>query len=624
MKTVRIITIIFMTIMLGFTTTFTYAESPAYKSRSDIPPEYKWNLQTLYTSETQWKQDVHMAKKLADTFANKEEKLDSDKQIQTLLEDYFELFRLMEKIFVFSRINLDVDISNTSAQALSDEGQNMMMYVVERTAWFSNELQAIEKDKWDSLMKSPKLKPYYNHLIDTYEEKVHSLPPEMEKMLIKTMPIVNAPSELFTMMSKDLVLPSFTVKDKVYEMSAPLYSVYMSSKDREVRKTAFQTYYHTLENYQDTFASMLANIVKANNFFATTRKYPSSLEAHLEGNDIDPKVYTQLIETVEDGLPLLQRYLKLKEKYVGIDSMHMYDLSAPSPFTPEEKIPYEEAKEIVVKGLSPIGDIYLKVLSKGLTSNWVDVYNTPGKATGAYQIGSYDSHPFVLLNYQGLPSDVLTLAHEMGHAMHSYFSNKNQPYQDARYVTFTAEVSSTLQEHLLHKQLMDEATTKEEKLHALYQYLEDFRVTLFRQTQFAEFEKIIHEMGQKEESLHADAIKAVYFDLNEKYYGKSIKVDEEIAMEWARVPHFFHSSFYTYQYATSFAASAALAEQLEEGGADAQNKILTELFSSGGSLSPIEILKRAGVDMSKKEPIEESLKRYEELVDEFEELLNNG
>jgi oligoendopeptidase F len=624
MKTTRIITTIFMTIMLGFTSTFTYAESPAYKSRSEIPSEYKWNLQTLYKNETQWKQDVYKAKKLADRFAKKEEKLDSDKQILHLLEDYFELFRLMEKIFVYSRINLDVDISNTSAQALSDEGQNMMMYVVERTAWFSNELQAIDKDKWDSLMESPKLKQYYNHLKDTYDEKIHSLPPEMEKMLIKTMPFVNAPSELFKMMSKDLVLPNFTIRDKVYEMSAPLYSVYMSSNDREVRKAAFQTYYHTLENYQDTFASMLANIVKANNFFASTRNYPSSLEAHLEGNDIDPKVYTQLIETVEGGLPLLHRYLKLKEKYVGIDAMHMYDLSAPSPYTPDEKIPYEDAKDIVIKGLSPIGETYLKTLTKGLSSNWVDVYNTPGKATGAYQIGSYDSHPFVLLNYQGLPSDVLTLAHEMGHAMHSYFSNKNQRYQDARYVTFTAEVSSTLQEHLLHKQLMDEAKTKEEKLHALYQYLEDFRVTLFRQTQFAEFEKIMHEMGQKEESLHADAIKSVYFDLNKKYYGKSIEVDKEIAMEWARVPHFFHSSFYTYQYATSFAASAALAEQLEAGGADAQNKILKELFSSGGSLPPIEILKRAGVDMSKKKPIEESLKRYEELVDEFEELLNNG
>lgn len=621
MKTTRIITTLLITVILGFTTNLTYAENPAYKSRSEIPSEYKWNLQTLYKNETQWKQDVYKARKLADRFAKKEEKLESDKQILHLLEDYFELFRLMERIFVYSRINLDVDISNTSAQALSDEGQNMMMYVVERTAWFSNELQAIDKDKWDSLMKSPKLEAYYKHLNDTYDEKMHSLPPEMEKMLIKTMPIVNAPSELFTMMSKDLVLPSFTVKEKSYEMSAPLYSVYMSSKDREVRKAAFQTYYQTLGNYQDTFASMLANIVRANNFFATTRNYPSSLDAHLEGNDVDPKVYTQLIDTVEEGLPLLHKYLKLKEKYVGIDAMHMYDLSAPSPFTQEEKIPYEEAKDMVIKGLSPLGETYLKALSNGLSSNWVDVYNTPGKATGAYQIGSYDSHPFVLLNFQGLPSDVLTLAHEMGHAMHSYFSNKNQPYQDARYVTFTAEVSSTLQEHLLHKQLMDEAKTKEERLHALYQYLEDFRVTLFRQTQFAEFEKIIHEMGQKEEPLHADAIKSVYYDLNKKYYGKCIEVDKEIAMEWARVPHFFHSSFYTYQYATSFAASAALAEQLEAGGAEAQNKILKELFSSGGSLPPIEILKRAGVDMSKKEPIEESLKRYEELVNEFEELL---
>jgi oligoendopeptidase F len=623
MKKKQKLTTIILAIMLCFTATITKAESPAYQTRAEIPVDLKWNLHTLYKNESAWKQDVQKVKKLAERFAKKEQVLESEKQILSVLEDYFQLYRLVEKVYVYSRLNLDIDLSNTAAQALSDEGQNMMMYAVERTAWLSNELQAIDKDKWKKLIKSEKLKPYYNFLIETYEEKQHSLPPEMEKMLIKTMPIVKAPSELFTMMSKDLMLPNFTVQEKEYPMSAPLYAVYMTSKNREVRKGAFQTYYKTLENYQDTFASMLANIVKANNFFAATRQYPSSLEAHLERSDVDPKVYTQLIETVEEGLPLLHKYLTLKEKYAGIDSMHMYDLSAPSPFTVEDKIPYETAKDIVIKGLSPLGEAYLKTLSHGLNTNWVDVYSTPGKATGAYQISSYDTHPFVLLNYQGLPSDVLTLAHEMGHAMHSYFSNKNQVYQDARYVTFTAEVSSTLQEHLLHKQLMDEAKTKEEKLHALYQYLEDFRVTLFRQTQFAEFEKIIHEMGQNEEPLHAEALKAVYYNLNKKYYGKSIEVDKEIAMEWARVPHFFHSSFYTYQYATSFAASAALAQQLEEDGAEAQTRILKELFSSGGSLPPLEILKRAGVDMSKKAPIEESLKRYEELINEFEELLES-
>ncbi|CAG9621483.1 oligoendopeptidase F [Sutcliffiella rhizosphaerae] len=623
MRVMRRIVITVFSVVLCLNAMTVQSESHTFKSRADIPDEYKWNLQNLYNNEKEWRQDVQQVKKMAEKFSKKEEKLTNDKQILKLLKEYFTLSQKIEKIFVFSRINLDVDIGNTKAQALSEEGQNMMMYVVERTAWFSNEIQSMEDNHWAEVMQSQILKPYQSFLKETYDEKIHSLSPEMEKMLIKTMPMVNAPSELFTMMSKDLVLPSFTIEEKEYELTAPLYTKYMTGKNRKVREAAFKTYYGTLEKYQDSFASMLSNVVKGNNFFATARQYSSSLEAHLERNQVDPKVYDQLIETVEDGLPLLHRYLKLKEKYIGIDSMQMYDLSAPSPYTKTERIPYEEAKEIVVKGLAPIGTNYVKELSKGLDSKWVDVYHTPGKATGAYQIGSFDSHPYVLMNYQGLQNDVLTLAHEMGHAMHSYFSNKNQPYHDARYVTFTAEVASTLQEHLLHKQLLKEATTKEEKLHALYQYLEDFRVTLFRQTQFAEFEKIIHEMGQNEEPLHAEALKKVYLDLNKKYYGKGMEVNNEIAMEWARVPHFFHSSFYTYQYATSFAASAALAEQLEEDGIKAQKRIQYELFSSGGSLPPLEILQRTGVDMSKKQPIVESLNRYEELLNEFEKLLKS-
>ncbi|QFT89701.1 Oligoendopeptidase F, plasmid [Bacillus sp. THAF10] len=623
MKVAKMLVGIIMGVVLSLQPLLIHAEGQSYKTRAEIPQEYKWDLQTLYKKESAWKKDVQQVKKMAEQFKRKEEKIVHEDQLHSLLKEYFALSRKMEKIFVYARINLDVNISDTKAQALAEEGENMMLYVVERTAWFSNEIQEVDKEKWAELMQSETLQPYRNFLKETYDEKNHSLPPDMEQMLIKTLPMVNAPSELFKMMSKDLVLPSFKVNEKEYELSAPLYAGYMSGKNRDIREAAFKTYYGTLEKYQDTFASMLSNTVKANNFFASTRKYPSSLEAHLEGNQVDPKVYDQLIDTVEEGLPLLHRYLKLKEKYVGIDNMHMYDLSAPSPYTKEEKVPYEVAKKTVINGLAPIGSDYTKALSAGLNANWVDVYHTSGKATGAYQIGSFDSHPYVLMNYQGLPSDVLTLAHEMGHAMHSYFSNKNQPYQDARYVTFTAEVASTLHEHLLHKQLMEEAKTKEEKLHALYQYLEDFRVTLFRQTQFAEFEKIIHQLAQEEQPLHAEALKKTYYDLNKKYYGEAVEVDQEISMEWARVPHFFHSSFYTYQYATSFAASAALAEQLEEEGARAQERIRKELFSAGGSHPPIEILKRAGVDMSKKEPIEESLKRYEELINEFEKLLES-
>ncbi|WP_096153506.1 MULTISPECIES: oligoendopeptidase F [Bacillus] len=594
-----------------------------YSTRDEIPVQYKWNLTKLYKDEASFQKDVKKLKKLADTFSKKEKAINLDDHLESLLQEYFQLYRLFEKVYVYARLSFDVNMSDPTAQQRSNELDAVSVYVVERTNWFSNEIQAIPKKEWKKLISSNLLQPYTYYLKEVYEEKDHSLPKEVEDILIQTMPFLHAPSEIFTMMSKDLQLPSFKVKEEEYYLTPQMYNVYMSSDDRELRLAAFTSYYDTLGKYQDSFATILANIVKANNFFATTKKYDSALEASLVSKDIDPKVYTELINTVNDYLPLFHRYLLLKQKYTGLDEMYVYDLGAPPKTTVREaEVPIEEARKLVKDGLDPLGEEYTKKIEYAFDNNWIDVFTTKGKATGGYQLSFYDGDPSILINYQGSHQDVMTLAHELGHALHSYQSNKSQPYHNARYVTFTAEVASTLNEHLLHQKWINEAKSKEEKLQAMYRYLEDFRVTLFRQTQFAEFEKEIHETLQNGESLHAEAIKDIYFSLVEKYFGKDVKMDERVAMEWARVPHFFHSSFYTYQYATSFAASAALAEQLKEEGEDARTRISDNLLAAGGSKPPVDILKDAGVDMSNKKPIVQTMKRFEQLLDEFEEMLN--
>ncbi|AST92421.1 MULTISPECIES: oligoendopeptidase F [Sutcliffiella] len=590
-------------------------------TRDQAEDKYKWDLASIYKDEKEWRKDLKLAEKLANKFAKEEKPIESAKQLQKLLEQYFTINQIFEKAYVYSKLLFDVDMGNPYAMELSNEIEKMTVTIVQQTNWFTNAIQDIDKKSWKSIVTHKDLEEYRYFLEQVYNGKEHALPKESEEVLIEAMPFLHASNEIFTMISKDLQLPNIRVNEQEYTLTPQTYSVYMTSNDRSLRKAAFETYYETLSQYEDSFASILANIIKANNFFAKTKKYNSALQASLESKEIEPKVYEKLIKTVDQHLPLFHRYLKLKQQFLQLDNMELYDLAAPSPIKEEKEISYEEAQQIVLKGLAPLGNDYTNIVEKGLKERWVDVYPNKGKATGAYQLGAFAIHPFILLNYQGLQHDVMTLAHEFGHAAHSYFSNENQPYQDAQYVTFTAEVASTLNEHLLHQQFIENAKTKEEKLLALYKYLEDFRVTLFRQTQFAEFEKAVHEAGQNGEALHADKIKEIYLNIVNKHFGKVMDIDDKIAMEWARVPHFFHSSFYTYQYATSFAASAALAEQLKEENGEAQKRIIDKLLSSGGSKPPIQILKETGVDMSNPKPIKQTMRRFEQLLDEFEQLL---
>lgn len=602
----------------------TVEKNPVYKSRSEIPDQYKWKLDHIYPTKDEWLKDVKKVESAADTFATFQGKLGaSEKNLLKALQLYSDLMRTHDKAYVYAKMSMDANTANADLQELSDRAEKMSLYVKEKTAWFTPELIAIPEKSWKKYLSVPELAAYKVFIEDQLRTKKHTLSKEMEELLAQASPLANTPEDIYRMISKDVKFPVIkNEKGEETQLTRANFVALMDNKNPEIRRETFKAYYSTLQNYQDSFAQALAGKIKATNFYAKARKYPNAMEASLTANNVPTKVYDELIDTVNANLPVFHRYLELKKKMLGLKEMHMYDLylTAAQP-TDQRYIPYEEAKGIVLDGLKPLGEEYTNVLKDAFSNGWVDVYSTDDKRTGAYQWGAYDTHPYLLLNYQGTQDDVSTIAHELGHAMQSYFTNQKQPYLYSNYPIFTAEVASTMNETLLFKSLYAKAKTKQEKMFLLDQYLENFRTTLFRQTQFAEFEKVIHEKEQAGESLNAEAMKKIYLDINKKYYGNAVVSDEEIAMEWARVPHFYYN-FYVYQYATSFAASVALAKQILDEGKPAVDRIRNNFLAAGNSAPPIEILKAAGVDMSTSKPIEQAMKVFEENLTELEKLVD--
>lgn len=600
------------------------AEKPSYQTRAEIPDAYKWKLDDIYPTVKEWEKDVAKVETLANAFTKHKGKLGtSSATMQAAFDDYVELMRLNDKAYVYANMSLDVNSANPDLQKLGDRAEKMYTLVTEKTSWVQPEIVAIPDGKIKSLLSKKELEPYKLFIEDMLRTKPYSLSADMEQLLAKSSPLGGAPTNIYSMLSKDVRFPK--IKDetgKEVQLTRANFISYMESKDQNVRREAFKAYYGALIDFQDSFASTLAAKVKGDNFYAAVRNYDSALEASLTPNNVPTKVYDELIDTVNDNLPLLHRYISLKKKMLGVKELHMYDIYVPIVPSDDKYISFDEGKKIVVNGLGVMGDDYVKAMSDGLDGGWVDVYSTDDKRTGAYQWGAYDTHPYVLLNHQGTLDDVYTIAHEMGHAMQSYYTNKNQPYISSNYPTFTAEVASTMNETLLFKSMYAKAKTKEEKMYLLNHYLENFRSTLFRQTQFAEFERAIHEKEQAGESLNAEAIKKIYLDINKKYYGKDMVSDEEIGMEWARVSHFYNYKYYVYQYSTSFAAAQALAKQIMDEGQPAVDRVRKNFLEAGNSAPPIEVLKAAGVDMSTSQPIEQAMEIFEETLNELEKLVN--
>lgn len=592
--------------------------------RDQISTEYKWHLEDIYANDTAWESDYNKVKSLIPKLAQYKGTLNqAPKQLLECLQLRDEVGMLLEKLFPYARMHQDENTADSKYQSLTGKAHLLASEASTASAFIEPEILSLSPEQLTQFRQQEQGLAIYAYYLDKLSrEKQHILSPKEEELLSAMSQTTATPSTVFNMLSSaDMKFPEITDEQgKKVTLSEGRYSTYLRSHNRQVRQQAFTGLLNTYSQYRNTLAATLDGQVKQHVFFAQTRHYASPLEASLSGNDIPVAVYDNLITTVNNQLDPLHRYVALKKKALGLKEIHMYDLYVPLAKDVEIKVPYAKGLDLVRQALSPLGEDYLAKLNQGFSSGWIDVYENKGKRSGAYSWGVYGVHPFVLLNYNDRFGDVSTVAHEMGHALHSYYSQANQPYPTADYVIFTAETASTTNEVLLIDYMLKHTKDKQEKLYLLNQYLENIRTTVYRQTMFAEFEKAIHEKSQQGETLTADLMEQLYHELNVKYFGPDMVVDKEIDIEWARIPHFYNN-FYVYQYATGYSAATALAEQVQKEGKPAQERYINNFLKAGGSDAPIEILKRGGVDMSSPAPIEITLKKFNTLLDELETLL---
>ena len=592
-------------------------------ARSEIAEADKWALEDLFLTDADWKAAVkQLEEQLAQLKGYAGKVSASADALYAYLTLADETENLFEKVLVYSNEKMHEDMGNSTYQGYAAQAQAAATRLSAAEAFFEPELLAMEESRLQGFLKEdPKLEKYRLLIDRIWRRKEHTLSAAGEEILAKTYEMATAPDDIFSMFN-DADAKFGTIRDengKEVELTHGRFGGFMESSDRRVRKEAFEALYQTYDQFKNTLAATYSANVKKAKFYADVRKYPSALAAALAPGNIPTEVYDNLIETVHCFLPAMYRYVALRKRALGVEELHMYDVYVPLVADQTKKIPFAEAKEIVKRGLAPMGEEYVSHLEEGFDHRWIDVYENRGKRSGAYSWGAYGTHPYVLLNYQGKLDDVFTLAHEMGHALHSWYSNANQPYVYSGYLIFVAEVASTCNESLLMQYLLKERKDKKEKAYLLNHFIDQFKGTLFRQTMFAEFEKITHEMYAKGESLTAERLCAVYMDLNRKYFGEEMVSDPQIALEWARIPHFY-TEFYVYQYATGFSCAIALSKRILEMG-EAGVADYMKFLKGGCSKDPIELLKMAGVDISTPKPVEDALQLFEELVSDLEDLL---
>lgn len=592
-------------------------------ARSEIAEADKWALEDLFLTDADWEAAVkQLEEQLAQLKGYAGKVSASADALYAYLTLADETENLFEKVLVYSNEKMHEDMGNSTYQGYAAQAQAAATRLSAAEAFFEPELLAMEESRLQGFLKEdPKLEKYRLLIDRIWRRKEHTLSAAGEEILAKTYEMATAPDDIFSMFN-DADAKFGTIRDengKEVELTHGRFGGFMESSDRRVRKEAFEALYQIYDQFKNTLAATYSANVKKAKFYADVRKYPSALAAALAPGNIPTEVYDNLIETVHRFLPAMYRYVALRKRALGVEELHMYDVYVPLVADQTKKIPFAEAKEIVERGLAPMGEEYVSHLEEGFDHRWIDVYENRGKRSGAYSWGAYGTHPYVLLNYQGKLDDVFTLAHEMGHALHSWYSNENQPYVYSGYLIFVAEVASTCNESLLMQYLLKESKDKKEKAYLLNHFIDQFKGTLFRQTMFAEFEKITHEMYAKGESLTAERLCAVYMDLNRKYFGEEMVSDPQIALEWARIPHFY-TEFYVYQYATGFSCAIALSKRILEMG-EAGVADYMKFLKGGCSKDPIELLKMAGVDISTPKPVEDALQLFEELVSELEELL---
>ena len=600
------------------------AETKRIPERSEIAEQDKWAIHDIYATDELWEADLQKAKDLIPTVSAFAGKLGGS--AQNLL-DYMKLTEeiavLADALGNYAMRRSDEDARVSKYQAMV--GSLMSTYVaLEAASSFSTpEIMAISDETMEKFYaEQPALERYRRYLNNIRRRRAHVLTPAEEKLLAAAGEMANAPDTIYGMFNDaDVTFPdAIDSEGNHHPLSQGTYISYMESSDRALRKSAFENLYRTYGSYKNTISAILSAQVKQLQFFADARKYSSAMEASLDATNVPTTVYTNLIEAVHKNMDKMYRYVALRKKLLGVDELHMYDIYTPLVEDVAKKASIDEAKQTVYDALAPLGEEYRKVLKQGFDSRWIDIYENAGKRSGAYSAGAR-VHPFVLLNYTGTLDSQFTLAHEMGHAMHSYLSNHTQTPLDADYVIFVAEVASTCNEALLMEYLLGKTTDKKERAYLINHFLEQFRTTLYRQTMFAEFELNIGKMAQEGTSLTPDVLNAEYRRLNRLYFGEEVVLDDEIDMEWMRIPHFYYN-YYVFQYATGYAAAIALSRRILREGESAVKDYLG--FLSGGcSKSPIDLLRGAGVDMSTTAPVEEALKLFDELIGEMEQLMQD-
>jgi oligoendopeptidase F len=598
-------------------------ESGTVPTREEVSSEYKWKLQDIYPSDADWEHDYQDLKSTLPTLTDFKGKLASSAQmLYNCLRLRDELEQKFGKLFVYARMHQDEDTANPVYQALADRAAGLSAEVSAAAAFINPELLSIPAAQLaDYRRQEPELAVYSHYFDELLRMKDHFLSPSEEELLAQASEILRAPETIRGMLTNaDIKFPQIRNEaGENIELSEGRFYKLITSPDRQVRKDAFTGLLGTYKQFENTYGAALNSSVKKDVFFARVKKFDHALHAALYPDNIPVHVYDNVIATINHNLAPLHRYMSLKKKALGYSELQLYDLYAPLTPAQETPIDYDEATTIVKEGLSPLGDEYTDILQTGFTSGWVDIYENRGKRKGAYAWGAYGTHPYVLLNYNHTLRDVMTLAHEMGHAIHSYYSHKHQPFQYADYTIFCAEVASTTNESLLVRHLLNKTADTQQRLFLLTQYLEQFRGTVYRQTMFAEFEKTIHQKVETGESLTPSLLNRLWHELNVKYYGPDVVIDPGFDAEWARIGHFY-SQFYVYKYVTGYAAGTAFAGKILTDSEEARRKYIGFL-QSGSSDYSLNILKQAGVDLSTPEPLEAAVSFFTTLLDELEELL---
>ena len=592
-------------------------------ARSEVPEKLTWDLERVYQSIGDWKKDQRKLENKLDEFKHAKDQLEmnADKFLE-VIEQYLGIMRIYEKLAVFASMKNDQDTTNSQYQELQGMADNLGTQVSEAVAWFQPALvhlddQVVE----DYFHQNSKLKPYRHFITELRSQREHLLSDAQEELLAAAGNIFGAPEKTFEMLSDaDLKFPVVEGENgQKVELSEGTYSKLLESADQKVRQGAFKALYQTYGAFKNTFATTLTSQVQVQNYQAKVRHYASAKDAALSENHIPDKVYDVLIDEVHRNLPLLHRYVKLRGEVLNLDKVHMYDLYTPIVKESNLSFTYPEAQAKALEALQVYGDDYLQHVQEAFDNRWIDVVENKGKRTGAYSSSGYDTDPYILLNWQDGLEDLYTLVHEMGHSMHSYYTTHTQPYVYGDYPIFVAEIASTTNENLLTDYLLKTEKDPQVRAFVLNHYLDGFKGTIFRQTQFAEFEQWIHEQDANGKSLTADSISKFYGDLNKQYYGPAIYNDDEIAMEWMRIPHFYYD-FYVYQYATGFAAATTLSQRIEDDD-PAHTEAYLNFLKSGSSAYPIETMQKAGVDMTQRAYLEKAFKVFEDRLNELEKLI---